>query len=120
MKELAGVLAAFLLLLGVAAFAVEVLDDRQTVVPPPDAVAEMFTRSVMAGRWKPARDQLLDPESRSVRELEALRAGLGERLNVEAETLTHDGTRAVVVVRVPSRNVVKNYALRFEEGWKIE
>lgn len=117
MNEILGVSVALALLLGGAALAVGTFEDRETFVAPPDAVAETFVRSVMAGRWEPANELLESPLPEG--ELEDMRAEFGQRRNVEAETVTHDGTRALVTVRVPSRNVLRSFALRFDGVWKI-
>ena len=120
MKELAFVLIAFAVVLGASVLAVETLGDRETFVPSPDAVAEQFARAVMAKRWEPAKAYLQDPESRSKQELEMLQRELGSQENVEAEIVARDARRAVVSVKVPKRNVIRNYSLVFGEEWKIE
>ena len=120
MREVLSVCAAFAVLAGITTLAAGSLHDRELFVPPPDAVAEQFTRAVMSGRWDPAREYLRDPESMTTEELEAMRRELGQRQNVEAETQFRDETRAVVVVRIPSRDVVRNFGLTFEGGWKID
>lgn len=120
MKELVFVAIAFAVLIGGSVLAVETFGDRETFVPPPDAVAEQFARAVMAKRWEPAKAYLQDPESRSEQELEELQRELGEQENVEAEIVARDQKRAVVSVKVPERNVIRNYSLVFGEEWKIE
>lgn len=120
MRELLSGLVMFALLAGVSYVAVETLDDRETVVPPPDAVAEQFTRAVMAKRWEPAREYLENPGSLSDEELEAMQREFGEGENVEAETVSRDEEEALVTVRIPSRGVLKNFALKFDQQWQIE
>lgn len=120
MKELTGVTIALALLIGVSALAVEAFGDRELFVSPPDAVAEGFAREVACKRWPRAKEYLADPESRSQDELRRLQKELGEGANIEATIVKRDETRAVVTVRVPSRNVVKSYSLKFEKEWKIE
>ena len=120
MRHLAGIVAAFALLAGVTTLAVHAFDDRELFVPPPDAVAESYTREVMSKRWEPAKEFLADRESVSEEEMRAWQRELSEGQNVEAETVTRDDTRALVVVRVPSRGVVKNFSLTWHGGWKIE
>jgi hypothetical protein len=115
MKELLGVLVAFALLLGGGALAVDVLGDRETMVPPPDAVAEAFTREAMCKRWDRAAEYLREPETWTREELEEMQREL-----VEAETVARNETRAVVTVRVPSRAAVRNFALTFDGDWKID
>ncbi len=119
MRELLSGLIMFALLVATSALAIEVLDDRETVVPPPDAVAEQFIRAVMAKRWEPARTYLQSPEAMSDEELEALQRELGEGQNVEAETVSRNDEEAVVTVRLPERAVVKNLSLVFDEEWLV-
>lgn len=120
MKELLTGLVMFALVAGVSLFAVERLGDRETVVAPPDAIAEQFIRAVMCKRWEPAKEYLDDPESLSHDELEAMQRELGEGANVEAEIVSRDRKRAVVTVRVPSRGVEKTFALTFDGGWRLQ
>lgn len=119
MREVLSAAIAFALLVGASALAIEKLHDRETVVPPPDAVAETFTRSVMCKRWDQAAEFLEDPRKWSQEELEVMQRDLGQGENVEAETVARDDTRAIVTVRVPARAKVMNFALVFDEGWKI-
>ena len=120
MKELIGVAVALALLIGVSALAVGPFHDRELFVSPPDAVAEGFAREVACKRWPRAKEYLADPESRSQDELRRLQKELGEGENIETAIVRRDETRAVVTVRVPSRNVVKSYSLTFDREWKIE
>ena len=119
MRELISGLMMFALLAGASFVAVEQFDDRETVVSPPDAVAEQFTRAVMAKRWEPAREYLQNTESISDDELEAMQKQLGEGENVEAGIVSRDDEQALVTVRVPSRGYVKNFALTFDRQWRI-
>ena len=109
----------FGILVAVSALAVEQFGDRETVVAPPDSIAEQFTRSVMARRWEPARQYLENPDARSQDDLEAMQQQFGEGEAVEAELVSRDQERALVTVRLPSRGVVKNFALTFDRSWKI-
>lgn len=109
----------FALLAGVSYVAVEKLEDRETVVSSPDAVAEQFTRSVMAKRWKPAREYLEDPDSLSDEELESMQKEFGEGENVEADMVSRDERHALVTVRIPSRGVVRNFELAFRAQWLV-
>jgi len=118
-RELLSGLVLFALFAGASLFAVDVIGDRETVVPPPDAVAEQFVRAVGAKRWEPSRAYLQDPRALSDEVLEAMQKDVGEGQNIEAEVVTRDDERAVVTVRVPSRNLVKNFTLTFDQEWKI-
>ena len=120
MRELLSGLVMFALLAATSVLAIEVLHDRETVVPPPDAIAEQFIRAVMAKRWEPAKEYLQDPESMSDEELAALQKELGEGQNVEAETVSRDDEKAVVTVRLPERGLIKKFELEFESGqWAV-
>lgn len=125
MKELISVSVVAALLIGATALAVEQFDDRETFVPPPDAIAEGFARSVVEKRWDPARAYLANPESVSDRELSDLQKSweqsVGEPTQFEAETITHDGERALVTVRLQSEkgSEAVALALTFEDEWKI-
>lgn len=120
MRELLSGVVMFALLAATSMLAIERFHDRETVVPPPDAVAEQFIRAVMAKRWEPAKEYLQDPASTSDQELEALQQELGEGQNVETETVSRDDEEAVVTVRLPERGFVTNLALEFERGqWSV-
>ena len=125
MKELLGIAIAAALLIGISALAVEQFDDRETFVPPPDAVAEGFVREVMAKRWERARTYLAEPPSMSRGELEALqkswRERAGEPTEIEAETIARDDAEALAHVRMRSArgSEAVAFALRFDDEWKI-
>ncbi|HEX2059852.1 MAG TPA: hypothetical protein VHK90_03850 [Thermoanaerobaculia bacterium] len=121
MKRLAFLIVIVAVALGVCVVAVDALGDRDTFVPPPDAIAEQFTREVLTKRWPRAKDFLLEPESVSEDELRALHAALPDGTEVEAEELAREDDRALVNVRVsaPDRSEAVAFTLVFEEGWKI-
>ncbi|HEX8410892.1 MAG TPA: hypothetical protein VF883_18655 [Thermoanaerobaculia bacterium] len=125
MKESAVALLSFALLLGATALAVETFDDRELMVPPPDAVAEGFVRETITGRYARARQYLSEPESMSnedVRELEQfIESRVGEPTEVEAELVSRDDKRALVTVRVSAaeRSEALSYGLVFDQEWKI-
>ena len=125
MKELAAVLSAFALLAGATALAVERFDDRELLVPPPDAVAEGFVREVITGRYSRAKADLAEPESMTADELrtlhEQIEAAIGEPSEVEAEVVSRDDDRALVTVRLSSkeRSDAQTYGLVFDDEWKI-
>lgn len=120
MKEIAGVIVATALLLGMSALAIE-HGDRATFVSPPDAVAEGFVREVMTKRWDRARTYLLDPDSTSNAELEALQQRLGDPTEVNAVTISRTDEKALVNVRLKSAkgSEVLMFALTFDGEWKI-
>jgi hypothetical protein len=125
-KELAVVLIAFGLVLGGTALAVEQFDDRELLVPPPDAVAEGFVREVITGRYPRAKEYLAEPESLSdddLRELdEQIEAALGDPSEVEAEVVSRDDQQALVTVCLSSKDASEalSYGLVFDEEWKIK
>lgn len=123
MSRLLGVLAALGLLLGGSALAVHALDDRELVIPPPDAVAEGFVREVITGRYARAREYLAEPESRSDEQLRALRESLGEDpTEVEAELVGRNDEQALANVRVSGGqgSQAVAFTLTFDSEWKIE
>ncbi len=125
MTKLAALVLVTAVLFGICVLAIEGGDDRKTVVPPPDAVAEAFTREVLAGRWARAKEYLQEPESRSDEELRALRESLERRVRVvsevDAETVAMDDERALANVRVASSfgSEAIAYRLVFDDEWKI-
>ena len=125
MRRLFGITIAMALLIGVTALAIEQFGDRELFVPPPDAIAEAFVREVMTKRWDRARDYLAQPESVSDEQLEALEksweARVGNPTKIEAETITHDVSRALANVRMQSArgSEAVAIALRFDDEWKI-
>jgi len=111
-------------LVGGSALAVELLGDRELVVPPPEAVAEGFVREVITGRYSRANDYLSTPRPEDdLRALEQLiEARTGDPSEVEAETVSRNETQALVNVRVSGGkgSEAMALALTFEEEWKIE
>ena len=124
MKEIAGVILATALLLGMSALAIE-RGDRATFVSPPDAVAEGFVREVVTKRWDRARTYLVDPDSMSNAEIGALQKSweqrLGDPSRVDAELVSRTDEQALVNVRLKSAkgSAVLVFALTFNGEWKI-
>ncbi|HEX2122587.1 MAG TPA: hypothetical protein VHL59_13185 [Thermoanaerobaculia bacterium] len=117
MSRIIGLALALALLVGAGLFAVELLDDRELLVPPPDAVAEGFTREVLTKRYDCARDYLLAPDSVSKEELEALQQRLGEPQNVETKTTAQNDDEATVEVTLKETSFT--VPLAFDDEWKI-
>jgi hypothetical protein len=115
MKRLVWVLGALAVLCGVCALAVKAANDRETLVPPPDAVAEGFTREVLTKRWDRANVYLVKPVSDE--RLQQLQESLPDSSEVDAEIVARNDEHALVNVRVSSAAVA--YSLVFEEEWKI-
>jgi hypothetical protein len=116
--------SAALLLIGAAVL----LGDRETVVSPPDAVAEGFMRKVVSRRYPLALDHLTK-EAESRVSTERLR-GLGERIRMQAGTIYEvtasvEGTKpesAHVTVEIRGRRAAVRVPveLRIEQGvWKV-
>ena len=118
MKEIAGVIMATALLIGMSALAVERFDDRETFVSPPDAVAEGFVREVVTRRWDRARTYLADPDSMSETEVAAL---LGDPTEIDAALISRTDARALVNVRLKSARDTRvvGFRLVFDREWKI-
>jgi hypothetical protein len=125
MKEILSVALTMALLIGVCALAVERFDDRETFIPPPDAVAEGFAREVVTKRWDRARAYLVDPDSMSNAQIEALQKSweqrVGDPSTIEAETITRTNQEALANVRLRSAQGSEAVAfeLVFEREWKI-
>ena len=121
MKEIAGVLVAMALLIGMSALAIERFDDRELFVSPPDAVTEGFVREVVTKRWDRARTYLADPDSISNAEIEALQKSWGDPSTVDAEIVSRTNERASVNVTLKSAkgSEVVAFTLTFDGEWKI-
>jgi hypothetical protein len=100
---------------GVCALAVETLNDRETLVSPPDAVAEGFTREVLTKRWDRAQEYLVAPVEDE--RLKELHDSLPDSSEVDAVLISRDDEHALVTVRVSSS--VVSYSLEFDKEWKI-
>lgn len=121
MKEIAGVVLATALLVGMSALAIE-RGDRETFVSPPDSVSEGFVREVVTKRWDRARTYLADPDSMSNAEIEALQQSWGDPSTVEAEIVSRTDEQSLVNVTLKSAkgSEVIALALVFDGEWKIE
>ena len=121
MKEIAGVVLATALLVGMSALAIE-RGDRETFVSPPDSVSEGFVREVVTKRWDRARTYLADPDSMSNAEIEALQKSWGDPSTVEAEIVSRTAEQSSVSVTLKSAkgSEVIALALVFDGEWKIE
>ena len=117
MKRVLGIALGVGILFAASTAAVELLGDRELFASPPDAVAEQFVRSVMCKRYEPARDYLLDPDSVSREQLEALQSRLREGTNPEAEVVSRDEARATVDVRIEEKTFT--VPLEWDKGWKV-
>jgi hypothetical protein len=124
MKEIAGVVLATALLLGMSALAIE-RGDRETFVSPPEAVAEGFVREVVTKRWDRARTYLLDPDAMSNAEIEALQKSWEQRIGdpsaINAEIVSRTDEQALVNVRLKSAKGSETvpFSLAFDGEWKI-
>lgn len=94
------------LALGIVAIAVFGLGDQDTLVSPPEAVAEEFVRAVGHGRIEPARSMLASEAERvtSKRELRRVAARFRSRVG-------HlDDVDATNVARTPDSAIVRAHA----------
>ena len=125
MKEIAAVLLAFGLVTGATWLATQQGNDRELMVSPPDAVAEGFVREVTTGRYPRAKEYLAEPELLSNDDLrvleQQLEAETGDPSEIEAELVNRDDERALVTVRLSSKegSEAVTYALVFDGEWKI-
>ena len=121
MKEMAAVTVAMALLIGMSALAVERFGDRELFVSPPDAVAEGFVREVVTKRWDRARTYLVEPDSMSNTEIEALQKSWGDPSTVDAEIVSRTDERASVNVSLKSAkgSEVAAFELTFDGEWEI-
>lgn len=112
----------------IAVAAVKAFGDRETLVPPPESVAEQFVRGVLAGR----SEQVMKYVSRSLRGSlsdEALDAWgprveeeIGEIGNVLAEAGHVSGDQASAVILLDGSRAARSleFELARENGeWKI-
>lgn len=126
---IARVLGATVLALAIAAVVVFVGNDRETLVPPPDAVVESFVRQLVSGRESRAIPYLAKSISGSVSEEELRRIEqsvereVGDVGDVRAETDWSSGDRAeaTAVWRSGEREARRRFGLRREHGlWRID
>lgn len=96
----AAVLLTVVATVAVGVLAVDLTEDRQTLVPPPDAVAEQFVRQILAGRSEqalPFLSEKLRPRVSADRLDDLggrLETELGEVAKVSAELESISGDRA--------------------------
>ena len=129
MNRLLGVVGWIGAAIAVAAIAVHVLEDRRTLVSPPDAVAEEFLRQVLTGRSERALPLLSEAvrPGLSPGELDAagrkLEEDLGEVGNVSAEIESLSGQRAAASAVLDGARAIRTvrFQLVRERGkWMIE
>ncbi|HET7710763.1 MAG TPA: hypothetical protein VFL80_02430 [Thermoanaerobaculia bacterium] len=82
------------------------LDDRATLVPPPDAVAENFVRMVETERFSQATRFLAEENAASEEDLKHLYARIEQRLGrvteIESEVRQQDDEHATAEVTISS------------------
>lgn len=100
MRHILAILGTAAVALAIAAVVVGVVGDRETLVPPPEAVAEEFVRQLVTRRavqviplLSDRLRELVTPEQLDRAGI-ALEAELGEVTNVGSETEWIDGDRA--------------------------
>lgn len=128
MRPVGFVLVVVLAALAISAAVSFALGDRQTLVPPPDAEAESFGRTLAMGRIDRARAHLTDDLRGRLtdEDLRAhgrrLSAGPGTVWDVRAETdrIAGDLATATVVCRGGTGESALEVELRRESGlWRI-
>ena len=109
MKNIAQILATMTLALAIIAVCVFAAGDRQTLVPPPDAVAEAFVRQATAGRYDrasalqswvrrlPSIDDIILGAAELRRYFDPLWRFTGTVNRVDAELVSIDGDQARAV-----------------------
>ena len=129
MTVIARVVAATGIALAVVAAVVFVADDRQTLVPPPEAVVEGFARQLAAGRAERAIPYLARSVSEKIsaerlREYEKrVERGLGDVGDVRAECnwLAGERAEATGIWRSGKREERRRFGLIREHGlWRID
>ena len=129
MRALLREAAVMVTALALAAGAVYLLHDRETMVPPPERVVEDFLRALAAGRPEGAREKLADDLRARMNE-DALRAWAREHgarrapiSKVEAESRPTGETTADVSAEVTFEDGEQaNLEFRLQESrglWKI-
>ena len=118
-------IAGFAVVAAICSVAVGRLNDRELVIPPPDAVAEGFFREIVTERLDQAKPYVEQQPAES--ELQALHdrieLELGRVDDVKAELLTRTDTEALVTVQLESASgsTAIPTALLFSDGeWKLE
>ncbi|MEK6374422.1 MAG: hypothetical protein AABO58_17185 [Acidobacteriota bacterium] len=126
MRALAGVVLSAAVALGIAYAVVEVAGDRETLVSPPDAIAEAFYRSIVTRRFEPAADLL---SRRSDADRDALRAladeiarndGRVTDVAAEIEERSADRARVTVTLRGERSEEKRDVDLVWEDdAWRV-
>jgi hypothetical protein len=128
MRPVGSVLGVVLAALGIAAAIVFGLEDRETLVPSPDAEAEQFVRALAMGREGPARSHLTEDRKRDVTEedlrgyAERISDGPGTVWDVRAETEWIASDRAAATATCRGRTGEKKLLLGLERQkglWRI-
>ena len=122
LTKLAGVVLAMALLVAATEIAAR-KNDRELMVPPPDAVAEGFVREIVMKRWTRA-EEYLDKEvaHERLKQLgKSIEAQVGDPIQFEAKTISRTDHDALVNVRLSSGKGSEAiaFALVFDDEWKI-
>jgi hypothetical protein len=99
--------------------------DRETVTPPPDAIAEGFFRAVVTERFDQAKPYVSrEPRDEELRALLArIRERAGKVDDVQADLVTRTADTALVTVRLESASGsdAVPVSLAFANGeWKLD
>ena len=127
MKDLFPVVLVTIAALGLVGASVGVGHDTQTLVSPPEAVAEQFARKLAGGRYDVAREHLdrdSPPEREHIRATsDALRARAGAISTVDGQADTIEGDRATasaVIRTTQAGDIVMHFVMVRRSGsWRV-
>lgn len=124
MTHLARVLAGFALVLGIC-YAAIAGGDRETVTPPPDAVAEGFFRALVTDKFDQAEPYITEEPADEERQslLGRIESQTGKVDDVRADLVTRTDAKALVRVRLESLTGSSEVpaSLSFDRGeWKLD
>lgn len=126
MKEAAALAVVTAAVLGLVGLAVFTLGDRETLVSPPEAIAEDFVRALATGRYDVAM-QYVDPDAGISRDeirgwSDALRSEAGGIQSVDIPEVFHDRDAAIAryaVTTTHQTQISGTLRLRFDRSWQI-
>lgn len=126
MKEAAALAVVTAAVLGLVGLSISVFGDRETLVSPPEAVAEDFVRALAMGRYDVAL-RYVDPHAGISRDeirgwSDALRSRAGGIQNVDIPDVVHDRDEAVAryaVTTTGRAEIGGTLRLTFDRSWQI-
>lgn len=126
MKEAAALAVVTAAVLGLVGLSIFALGDRETLVSPPEAVAEDFVRALATGRYDIAM-RYVDPHAGISRDeirgwSDALRSQAGGIQNVDIPEVFHDRDEAIAryaVTTTGRAEIGGTLRLTFDRSWRI-